>query len=448
MHARILVARVVGFEDAENGVRFQVLHTLKGTADPEIVIDGREAPPLTSPTRLAGSRFPENSKYRDTDFSAAVPDNGCGMSGFRRGRAYVLFLEPDESMHPMISLLGARLREAVRWPDDPWIDAVRAYTTIEAAADPTAAMNDLRAELETDSSRSVLAADLTQHAVTPSLMKPLAVNRTLLASEDSRTASLALWAVLGQDPELGDAITTDLLASDRWMHFADPVTRHAAEQGWTEYVDLFTDAALSQSDWTIKNPAMSALLSLADRRHTRQMLAVAADSPGYSKSLIRWFVDHPSRKARDFYRALVAEQPEEGWWIAPPLAAMGDRLVATKAIRMIRTGEHDPWFETRYRDGNWIPYYVIARSPLPEASREARRVIRDGSPQVLEWLIQGYGESKSRWRWKRIEEIIDRSNGHADVTLWLRQVLSANQDVPEGRALLERLNRRGLHLTR
>ncbi|MEM1090210.1 MAG: hypothetical protein AAGI67_07520 [Pseudomonadota bacterium] len=440
LHQRIVVARAASFAYQDHEVHFEVLETLKGASAKTLSMPGvqvldAQPSPFSSTAWL---RRPNHETA--SDFSRAAPDNGCGTHGYVKNETYLLLLDPKKPTNPIMTLVGTRLREQVTWPGDLWIEAVMAYLAVAAADDPTAALERLRQRQLAEAPDSPLTADIVRHAQTPSLMKPLAVNLSLMETSVSHDlGSRALWAVLGQDPKLGAELVGELIASGRWTHFAEPVAAHAAKHQMVQHVGLFADAVLAHTDWRITNAAAGALHQLAVRRHTKQMVTVAAHRPSYAKWFSSWFERYPSGAARDLYRDLAARTPDDNWWIMLTLASLGDRDVLRRAIRMIRTGGIDPELKEHYLGGRWIPYEVVARSPLPEASREARRIIKQGPLEVQSWLAQGYLSSRSPWRWDRIADLVDRPDRDATLTQWIRRFLEANPNGGQGKQLLERL---------
>jgi len=75
-------------------------------------------------------------------------------------------------------------------------------------------------------------------------------------------------------------------------------------------------------------------------------------------------------------------------------------------------------------DRRWIPVYVLAISPLPEADRAAVAILKGRDDAAQEWLVQGYAQSRSEMRVQRLKEAFQRHPGNRSLWTWVRRSLT------------------------
>jgi hypothetical protein len=170
-------------------------------------------------------------------------------------------------------------------------------------------------------------------------------------------------------------------------------------QAWNRRRILFALAAVAQE----KDQARMEMILQAARE----------DEPELLQS---WFVKHPSDKAKEHYRKLTNGDYGKNSEFTLILAAMRDRDVVEWAKKTRdQRGKHQ-----------WVRFYVLATSPLVEADDEVGRVLRGKGDEAVIWLVQGYRDSNSPFRMKRVEQIAERKNKSKKLIFWLRSALESD----------------------
>jgi hypothetical protein len=171
---------------------------------------------------------------------------------------------------------------------------------------------------------------------------------------------------------------------------------------------------------------MWALIKTADGKYRDMMLAAlrSADKEEAGR-LAEWFVRYPDDEAKEIVRKLVGKDYEENWELTFPLAGMGD----IGAIDWAREFMNSP-----HKD-RWMAYYTIAHSPLEEADRLAREVIKKSEGDDLVSLIQGYKDSHNPNRLDRLSDVLNVRHQDRNVRYWLKTVLEDLADKGEGKAV-------------
>ena len=152
--------------------------------------------------------------------------------------------------------------------------------------------------------------------------------------------------------------------------------------------------------------------------HPKEHCLVWLRGPKSWRRTVRWFVQHPTDKAKEHYRKLTNGVYAEQSKYTLILAAMGDRDVVEWAKKTLQTPGKK----------QWVRFYVLARSPLMEADDEVEGILRLRQRQIdpVIWLVQGYGESKSPFRLKRVLQITEREDKPKKLIFWLRQTLMSD----------------------
>ena len=82
----------------------------------------------------------------------------------------------------------------------------------------------------------------------------------------------------------------------------------------------------------------------------------------------------------------------------------------------------------------WMAFYTIAHSPLDEADRLAKDIIKGTDSRGLTSLIQGYGESHNPHKYERLSDIIRLTKKDSEVAHWLRRTLETMSQNGDARA--------------
>jgi len=106
------------------------------------------------------------------------------------------------------------------------------------------------------------------------------------------------------------------------------------------------------------------LAERADASLMKQVLRQARD--GDASWLARYFLRYPDGEATANIRGRVAGRYSEKYNLAFALAALGDQGVVDWALERLDDPLPPP---NDYNSLAWVPYYVIASSPLPEARK-------------------------------------------------------------------------------
>lgn len=99
---------------------------------------------------------------------------------------------------------------------------------------------------------------------------------------------------------------------------------------------------------------------------------------------------------------------------------MGDSEVLKWAGEHVKneTGEH-----------RWLPYYVIAISPLPEANLIARKIIYGDYQKGIIWLVQGYGKPYTGpHKWIFLKEITAFKQKSEELKICIKRTLERMAD--------------------
>ncbi len=149
-----------------------------------------------------------------------------------------------------------------------------------------------------------------------------------------------------------------------------------------------------------------AIREAARAEHASEIMATLKRLAPVAGALLRpWFRRNPSPEAeaifkekREHLRVDVGGGYAKLWAEPLALAALGDEGVVAWAADHVRKGKKDACCG--------LPFYVLAWSPLPQADRFAREIIRSNNQDDLWRLVGGYDDTPQPMPWERIEEII------------------------------------------
>jgi hypothetical protein len=166
-------------------------------------------------------------------------------------------------------------------------------------------------------------------------------------------------------------------------------------------------------------PLMWALIRTADKQHRDLMLtALRAADKEEAGRLAEWFVRHPTIEAKEIVRGLVGNDYQENWELTFSLAGMSD----------VGTLDWARGFMKSSHKNRWMAYYTIAHSPLDDADILAKSVTQGNDPEILVWLIQGYGDSHNPNKWDRLRDVVNLKARDSNVDHWLRKTLEEMVD--------------------
>lgn len=143
--------------------------------------------------------------------------------------------------------------------------------------------------------------------------------------------------------------------------------------------------------------------------HLEDRLATAGDfktmleilqgaSLAEARALAPWFAWNPASEALPVLGRLPIPSLYEEAELAKALAASGDPEVLDMALGLRR--------RIATEDDRWA-YAILARSPLPAAQEEARRILRDGGHALLQLMWEVEKDGASPWREWFLQEIAD-----------------------------------------
>lgn len=250
---------------------------------------------------------------------------------------------------------------------------------------------------------------------------------------DKDTKRKVLWSLANGKHAEGEGFIFKLLASSIPTNYIGPISLYISETK-NESLLVRLGRNYPELDKSSRWPLMWAMIKTADERHVGMMMdALRSANSEEASRLIEWFVRHPNREALEIARTLVGGKYQENWELSFGLAGMGDNDTLLWAKDFMNTSDKD----------RWMAYYIIAKSPLEEADRLARRVIETNSPDDLSSLIQGYEESRNPNRYDRLRDIAEIKNKDAKVSDWLKRTLDAMVSNGDVRAseLLEMLKK-------
>ena len=360
----------------------------------------------------------------ENDFGGVRPGAGrgaCNAYDYQVGKRFLLFVNKTKEGWSISGAPFSRINEEVSDNNSPWVNAVRHYVRISALSNYEAEKVELKKLLENaKGGKDVkkyprgLIRDIEYFFKTPYPTKSYQDLITLFDNSSKEVRRNVLWALAwGKHPEAKPFIQT-LLQSDGWEEYIAPVSEYANQTKDRSFVKPLGSAYPNIKYKQLRWPIMRVLIEGADEKDSGLMLAAleSADEEEAGRLAV-WFVRHPLHQATEIIRKLVDGRYQERWELAFSLAGLGDPGTLEWAKGIINNSDAD----------RWMGYYIIARSPLDEADRLARAVIRGNNPKDLTSLIQGYKDSTNPNRWNRLRDIINLGNNDTQVNYWLRRTL-------------------------
>ncbi|HEX7998545.1 MAG TPA: hypothetical protein VF528_09155 [Pyrinomonadaceae bacterium] len=375
-------------------------------------------------------------KSDENDFSALRPGAGtgaCNAYDYQVGKKFLLFVNKNKAGGWRIS--GApfsRINEEVSNSDSPWVIAVRHYTRISSLNNYEAEKVELR-KLQENAKRgdeakkypAGLVKDVEEYFKSPYPTKSYQDLIKLYNNFSNKERRQVLWAFAwGKHPEAKPLIQ-NLLQAGKWEEFIAPISEYAKRTKDRSLIKTLASTYLKIKDKQTRWPIMWALIEAADERDSELMLAAlkSADEEEAGRLAV-WFVRHPVEEATEIIRKLVDSKYQERWELAFSLAGLGDAGVLEWAQEFIRSSNKD----------RWMGYYVIAHSPLAEADKLARVIIKENNPKDVLSLIQGYKDSANPNRWERLLDVINIKSKDSEVDYWLRRTLEGMAEDGDNKA--------------
>lgn len=409
-------------------VTFDILETIKGAYDqPFIEIEGH--------TEYRG-RTPEDdfSEPRAGAFSGA-----CNAYDYRLGGRFLLFLTRIDNEWITLEPAFSRINEEVDGSQSPWVTTVRHYVRIATSGDnriQEQALRDLQKQAEEGADPAhypvALVADIDAYFATPYPTRSFSDLMAMYARVDDYSKNSVLFALAkSRNPEAA-AVFHKLAASKKSLsQYPGPVGAYLVHSGDRTVLQLLMHAyprLAKNSRWSV----MWALIQRADQRDQAGMLQVlhSANEEEFTR-LSAWFVNYPYPPATAALKHFVGQRYQERYKTAVSLATLGDKETFRWAKTHLRSPSED----------QWIPYYLVAASPLAEADEVAQSIIRGDSAIELSYLVDGYGDSINPQKWQRLEQIVDLRSTDPALQAALKRTLVRMKKENGARAheLLERL---------
>jgi hypothetical protein len=429
----IVLARAASFQKQQDladgkstGIfKFEVLERIKGDFnEPVLSIQGDND---------------VQSWGKPDDLSYTKPDRGpCNPTDYQLDGDYVLFLENWKGIWIVGGPPFSRINVLVEGSNAPWTQAVRQYARIAKINDYEAekvALHDLRSRALTNDvdCPNALVQDIDAHFKKPTPAKSFSDLWTLFEETgDQETKEYALWACVRGGKKNAKPLFISLLENGKWLDHLSPVCSYAADGNLPGFTALFKSALETNQTEYERRLLVCALCGTAESNDQALMQRVLPFVTGEEATILgEWFIKHPSNVAINYYSERARKDYAKESKFTFLLARMGETDVLNWAKDFIRQpGERQ-----------WVGYYVLACSPLPQAEELARKVIQGGDSESLIWLVQGYDESKRPHQIDRVKDIIALKNKSRKLIFWLRRTLGdwAHQGDEQAKQFLDQL---------
>lgn len=368
-------------------------------------------------------------KSDGNNFGGARPGAGtgaCNAYDYQVGKKFLLFVSQTKEGWSVAGPPFSRINEEVSDNNSPWVTAVRHYARISSLGNYEAEKVELKKLLaNARGGKDVkkyppgLISDIENYFKSPYPTRSYQDLITLFNNSSKEVRRDVLWALAWGKHKEAKPFIRNLLRAGGWEEYIAPVSEYAKRTKDYSFVKALGSAYPKIKNKYLRWPIMGVLIEVADEKDSGLMHAAlkSADEEEAGKLAV-WFVRHPSDEAARIIRKLVDGRYQERWELAFSLAGLGDAGVLEWAKGIIKSSDTD----------RWMGVYIIARSPLGEADRLARDVIRENNPKDLTSLIQGYRDSINPNRWDRLRDVVNLGNRDTQVNYWLRRTLGEMAD--------------------
>ncbi|MCP4351079.1 MAG: hypothetical protein GY795_36910 [Desulfobacterales bacterium] len=394
------------------------------------------------------------SGSREDDFSSVrsgVARGSCDADDYRIGRKYLLFLNRRKSGWSISGPPLTRINEEVVSRHSPWVTAVKHYIRISSLSGYEKEKIELKklrasaaARKGSSSSKypAVLVPDIDAHFGIPSESKSFEdlMNLYKTASSDYERKKV-LWAFANGRHQEAEPLFRSMVENGAWEDYIDPVCKYISAVKEAGNFSILASAFFrykqecrsecpfgdrkcisykcSRTDYQYS--VTNALTELADKKDEDIMLAVLKTADERETFILsKWFARNYSADAIRIIQDSLNKKYTEKRDVTLALARMGDNEVLKWAEERMKT-------ETDER--RWLPYYVIAVSPLPEANLPARKIIHGDYQKGIIWLVQGYGKSYTgEHKWIFLKEISALKQKSEELKICIRRTLERMAD--------------------
>ncbi len=433
---RIVWARAVSSSRSEEPkpgepigtVNFEVLEVLKGTyPEKTLTADGD------------GVSYDGPGDLNSFDMARPGAQRGaCNAYDYKIGTNYLLFLgnEPGDTTGMVGGPPFSRVNEEAA-EGSAWLATVRHYVRISLLEDGAAqrsALLELQVQVKLHSGDPryplLLESDIARHFRTPSAHMSyeelLALYRQPPPYRWFRSG--VLWAMAkGPKPE-ARPLFASMVQSGRWRTEAGAVTEFITRtQDRRLAAQLLAQLPATHDRW-LRGSILTTAARVANASEQPRMLqALRSANAGERRVLAPWFVRYPSEAGTALLKRAVGSRYTQDTDLSLALASLGDADVLAWARQQMAIHPQP--------EHGWMAFYVIARSPLPQADELARQTIRQGDGEdPLMNLVQAYQDSNNPNRWARLADIVALRERGPKVNEWLQNVLKQQAEAGEPQA--------------